>query len=162
MDMSTGRVVQINISHGGVPKLPVPSARVTALGIDGDAHHDTKHHGGPNAAVCLFSIEVIDRLRAEGHPISPGSTGENITVQGLDWTGVTPGTRLSFAGGVELEVTHYTTPCSTIRNSFRELAFRRIQQEDHPGQSRVYAKVVREGTVSINDQVTAHRSPQPK
>jgi hypothetical protein len=144
--MTRGHIAQINISKGGVPKLPVLAARVTALGLEGDGHNDTKHHGGPNAAVCLFSLEVIEQLRAEGHPIVPGSTGENVTVAGLDWPAIQPGVRLRFAGGVELEVMQYTTPCSTIRNSFTDLAFRRIKQEEHPGESRVYAKVLREGT----------------
>src|SRR5262245_38358188 len=130
--MNRGRIVQINISKGGVPKLPVLSARITTLGLEGDGQNDTKHHGGPNAAVCLFSLEVIERLRGEGHPIHPGSTGENITVAGVDWPAIQPGMRLRFSGGVELEVTQYTAPCSTIRNSFTDLAFRRIKQEEHP------------------------------
>jgi hypothetical protein len=33
----TGTIVQVNISRGGVPKLPVPQASVGPLGLDGDA-----------------------------------------------------------------------------------------------------------------------------
>ena len=150
-----GRVTHINISKGGVPKLPIPAARVAMLGLEGDGHNDTRHHGGPEAAVCLFSLEVIRRLQAEGHPISPGSTGENVTVEGLDWAAVQPGTLLHFEGGLELEVTQYTTPCSTIRNSFNHLDFRRIKQDLHPGESRVYARVIREGTIRPNEAVVA-------
>jgi MOSC domain-containing protein YiiM len=152
--MQRGRIHQINISSGGVPKLPVDAAVIAAGGLVGDGHDDTKHHGGPNAAVCLFSLEVIARLREEGHPIGPGTTGENVTLAGLDWPRVAPGCRLIFDGGVELEITQYTGPCATIRNSFRGLEFRRIKQELHLGESRVYARVIREGQLRTGEQVT--------
>ena len=50
--------------------------------------------GGPLAALCLYSLEVIQALQAEGHSIFPGSVGENITLSHLDWSRVTPGVRL--------------------------------------------------------------------
>jgi MOSC domain-containing protein YiiM len=152
--MPQGRVHQISISPGGVPKLPVQIAVVTGAGLVGDGHNDTRHHGGPHAAVCLFSLEVIRRLREQGHPIGPGATGENVTLEGLDWPRVVPGCRLGFEGGVELEVTRYTSPCATIRDSFRGLEFRRIQQDLHPGESRVYARVLREGQLRTGERVT--------
>lgn len=139
---------QLSISRGGVPKLPVPSARVGYLGIEGDGHDDVKHHGGPDRAVCLFSLEVISKLNDEGHPIAPGTTGDNITVAGVDWSAVVPGSRFVFERGVELETTQYTTPCSGIRDSFTGMKINRIKQDDHPGWSRVYARVVRAGTLS--------------
>jgi MOSC domain-containing protein YiiM len=149
-----GRVHQISVSRGGVPKLAVPRAMVRIEGIEGDGHNDTKHHGGPTAAVCLFALEVIENLRAEGHPIGPGTTGENVTVSGIDWSRVGPGSRIVFDGGVELEVTRYTEPCSTIRDSFTGLQFRRIKQDMHPGESRVYARVVREGEIGVGEGLT--------
>jgi len=42
-----GRVHQVSVSKGGVPKMPVPRAAVSATGLSGDAQNDTKHHGGP-------------------------------------------------------------------------------------------------------------------
>lgn len=149
---------QISVSNGGVPKLAVPSARITRTGVEGDAQHDRKHHGGPDRAVCLFSLEVIRRLNDEGHPITPGSAGENLTISGLDWPALVPGTRLDIgdaAAGPILEIVSYTEPCSTIRNSFAALEFRRIKQNLHPGESRVYARVVREGVASAGDACRA-------
>lgn len=66
-----GRVAQINVSPGGVPKLPVASAQVTAQGLVGDRQKNLKYHGGPDRALCLWSLEVIETLLAEGHPIAP-------------------------------------------------------------------------------------------
>jgi len=150
--MSVGRIHQISVSPGGVPKNAVPEARVLRDGLVGDAHHDHRH-GGPDRAMCLFSLEVIRRLQREGHPIAPGTVGENLTVEGLDWNQIRPGSRMVVGDGdgVELEVVAYTKPCSTIRESFTALEFRRIQQDLHPGESRVYARVLREGTVRMGD-----------
>jgi MOSC domain-containing protein YiiM len=150
---SSGRVHALNVSGGGVPKRPVPEAVVTATGLRGDVQADLRYHGGPQRAVSLYSLEVIDRLRAEGHPIVPGSAGENVTVAGLDWSLVVPGARLELEGGVVLEVASYCVPCGKIRPSFAGGAIHRINQEDHPGESRVYARVVAEGTVREGEGV---------
>ena len=40
-----GRVVQVNVSPGGVPKLPVSEARVGRNGLVGDAHDHNAVHG---------------------------------------------------------------------------------------------------------------------
>ncbi len=149
----TGRVASINVSRGGVPKRPVPSAGVTAAGVEGDAQSDLRYHGGPDRAVCLFSLEVIERLRAEGHPIAPGTAGENLTLGGLEWAAVSPGIRLAFDGGVVLEVVSYCEPCSKIQGSFLEGRIRRIDQERRPGESRLYACVLVPGTLRAGEAV---------
>ena len=148
-----GRVVQVNVSKGGVPKLPVPSAHVTRGGLSGDRQRDLRYHGGPERAVSCFALEVIERLAGEGHPIAPGSTGENLTLAGLDWTAVRPGARLAFAGGVELEVTDFAAPCPTIRRSFEGGEYERISDKRHPGESRVYCRVLVEGEVRAGENV---------
>lgn len=147
-----GRVVQVSVSPGGVPKRAVESAEVSRTGLVGDVQRD-KRHGGPERAVCVYSAELIGALRAEGHPISPGSVGENLTLEGVDWAAVRPGAKFVFGGGVELGVTSYTTPCSAIRGSFTEGAIMRIRHEDHPGWSRVYTRVFRTGTIRPGESV---------
>lgn len=154
MTHSTARILSINLSKGGVPKTAVARARVTAEGIEGDTQADRKHHGGPERAVSLFSFELIERLRAEGHPIAPGTTGENLTLVGLDWPALTPGTRLRFSGGVELEITSYANPCATIRESFKDLDSKRIKQDLHPGESRLYTRVLIPGAIEPNETIT--------
>ena len=131
---------------------------MTANGLRGDVQRDLRYHGGPERAVSLFSLDVLERLRAEGHPVEPGSTGENVTIAGLDWSLVVPGAQLELEGGVVLEVTRYCTPCGKIRASFAEGAIHRIHQEDHPGESRVYARVLAEGTVRTGSAVRLVRN----
>ncbi len=155
--MSTGppypHVHQINISDGGVPKLPVLEAKVSEQGLDGDRQRNLKFHGGPDRAVCLYSLELIERLQDEGHPIDPGATGENLTLSGLNWDEVCPGVRLTIGPELQLEVTSYTTPCHHNGRWFRDEEFSRIAQKLNPGWSRVYAKVLRGGIVRSGDVV---------
>ncbi|HSB42192.1 MAG TPA: MOSC domain-containing protein [Methylomirabilota bacterium] len=147
------RIVQISVSPGGVPKHAVPSARVTTQGVEGDAQRDRHHHGGPDRALCLYSRERILALQAEGHPISPGSIGENLTIEGLDWSRMTPGICLRLGADVLAQVTTYTAPCLNITASFRDRDCSRVSQKRHPGDSRVYARVLREGSLRSGDAV---------
>ena len=152
--MAHTSIFQINVSQGGVPKLPVRSAEVTELGLVGDTHNNTKVHGGPMRALCLYSLERILALQAEGHPIFPGSTGENLTLAGLDWDAVVPGVRLRLGDTVEIEVTQYTEPCPKITESFVGGDISRMQQDKHPGWSRVYVRVLTPGSIRVGDKVT--------
>jgi MOSC domain-containing protein YiiM len=147
----SGRIVQISVSAGGVPKLAVDVARITTVGVEGDAHRNREHHGGPDRAVCVYSLEAIRALVEEGHAVAPGTLGENVTVEGLDWSTVEPGSRLRLGAAVLLEVTRYTSPCFNIKAAFVGGEVGRISQKRHPGWSRVYARVLREGTIRTGD-----------
>jgi len=148
---SGARIVQLSVSNGGVPKKAVESVRVTALGLEGDAHRNREHHGGPERAVCLFAMETIRALQAEGHPLVPGALGENVTLEGLDWSAVQPGARVRLGAEVVVEITRYTTPCFNIRPAFRDGDYALVSQNRHPGRSRVYARVLETGTVRRGD-----------
>jgi len=148
-----GRLDAINMSRGGVPKRSVFEALVTAAGLDGDRQRDTRFHGGPDRALVLYSVEIIQALQREGHPIAVGATGENLTVAGVDWAQVTPGTALH-VGGARLVVTRYVTPCAKVAWCFLNDEFARIEHRLHPGWSRVAARVVGEGIVRVGDAVT--------
>ncbi len=148
-----GRIVQISVSPGGVPKTPVPSADVTSAGVEGDAHRDLEHHGGPDRAVCLFSLEQIRALQAEGHPVGPGALGENVTLEGIDWTRIAPGIRLRLGQQLVLEITRYTSPCLNIRPAFSHGDYSRVSEKRHPGWSRVYARVIVAGRIQTGDAV---------
>ena len=145
----TGHIFSLQISKGGVPKLPIRDAIVTELGLAGDKQRDRRYHGGPERAVCLFSLDEIVRLQAEGHPIYPGSTGENITLAGIDWTALDIGACLQLGDQVLIQISAYTVPCSNIAESFRDGEFKRISQKLHPGESRLYARVLRTGMLQV-------------
>ena len=116
--MKKGWIYQISVSGGGVPKVGVEAAEVTINGIVGDRQRNRRFHGGPRRADCLFSWEHIQALQGEGHPIYPGSIGENLTLAGLDWSQLVPGVCLRLGESVVLEITSYTVPCKNIVDSF--------------------------------------------
>jgi len=126
---------------------------VSRSGLEKDTQDDKKHHGGPERAVCLYSLERIRSLQTEGHPIDVGTAGENITVEGIDWDLLVPGVTIRIGDQVLLEVASFTNPCKTIRASFIAGEFIRIAQKLHPGWSRVYARVLREGQIRFGDPV---------
>jgi MOSC domain-containing protein YiiM len=121
--------------------------------LQGDDHKFPDIHGGPERAVCLFSLERILELQSEGHPIFPGAVGENITISGIDWKEVTPGQKLSLGKEVLIEITSYTKPCNSIPESFVDGKYQRISQKLYPGYSRVYARVLRPGRIRIGQLV---------
>ena len=154
MAITHPHVYQINVSDGGVPKLPVPEAYITVQGVAGDRQRSVQYHGGVDRAVCLYALEVIEALRAEGHAVAPGSCGENLTLAGLDWARLKPGDRLRIGADVWLEVTSYTVPCKQQTQWFKDRNFMRISQKKHPGWSRLYARVMAGGRVRPGDSVT--------
>lgn len=148
-----GRIFQLNRSDGGVPKTAVREAILTETGLEGDRQRDLRFHGGPQRALCLYALERILELQAEGHPIFPGSVGENLTIVGLDWEQVVPGSRLSLGDEVLIEITKPAGPCTKIAASFLDEDFRRISHKLRPGDARLYARVIRTGRLAVGQTV---------
>ncbi|MGB0908827.1 MAG: MOSC domain-containing protein [Nitrospirales bacterium] len=146
-------VYQINISNGGVPKRPIEQAYISGEGVDGDKQRNRVLHSGADHALCLYSLELIEALRREGHSIAPGSSGENFTISGLDWSILQPGDQLHIGDSVHIEMTHYAVPCRYNAQWFLRKDYKRISHKVHPGWSRIYAKVLAEGPVQRGDAV---------
>jgi MOSC domain-containing protein YiiM len=148
----SGVLHSINVSDGGVPKLPCGVGEVRFGGIAGDRQRDLRYHGGPLRAVSLYSLELIHALQNEGHALDVGSIGENLTLAGIAWERMVPGATVE-AGVVLLELTAYAAPCTNLLPYFRDGEFKRVSQKLHPGWSRLYARVLREGAIRIGDPV---------
>jgi MOSC domain-containing protein YiiM len=146
-------VYQVNLSGGGVPKLPVLEAVIATTGVEGDRQRNLNVHGGLDRALCLFSQDLIERLQDEGHSIDAGSSGENLTIAGLEWEKLKLGDQLQVGPDVQLEITNYTAPCDQNAQWFRDRDIKRISQKKNPGWSRLSAKVLREGVVRPGDVV---------
>jgi MOSC domain-containing protein YiiM len=150
--MAAAALVSINTSSGGVPKRPRHEARLTFGGLEGDRQRDLRHHGGPDRAVCLYSFERLRELQHEGHDVSIGTLGENLTISGLDWRLCTPGTRIH-VGDATLRLTSFAVPCRNLSAYFDGGQVGRVSQKLHPGWSRAYARVEREGQLHLGDEV---------
>jgi MOSC domain-containing protein YiiM len=143
-----GTLVQVNISSGGMPKLPVPSARVTRDGVGGDWQKNRKYHGGPNRAICLFSEELYAWLGEQGvEGLFNGAIGENFTTRGIALMDLSPGDRLRVGAECVIELTGVRKPCRQLKK----------WDERFPkpivGYSGWLAKVVAAGAVRAGDTI---------
>ncbi|MDH5372395.1 MAG: MOSC domain-containing protein [Acidimicrobiia bacterium] len=152
LTIGVGEVIQVSGSGGGLPKTPLLTARVDKSGVVGDRQASRRHHGAPFQALCLFSAEVIEDFAAQGHPITYGSAGENVTIRGLKWAGMRAGAELQI-GDVLCRLTAPAVPCSQNAPWFTDGDFTRLSHDKHPGHSRWYASVITGGAINPGDPV---------
>ena len=141
-----GVLAQLNVSNGGMPKLPVMFARVTAGGLEGDRQRNLKYHGGPDRAVCIYSEELYEWLREQGVNVTAGCVGENFTTRGLDLSRLNKGDRLR-VGQCVVEITNVRVPCSNLKKWDVDLP------ELIVGRSGWVAKVIEEGFAKPGDPI---------
>ena len=106
----SGRILQLNISPGGMPKHAILQAEITVQGILGDIQRNRKYHGGPDQALLLITQESLEEIKGKGFAVYPGALGENLTVSGLDRRQLRAGQRLR-AGQAIIEITRLRQPC---------------------------------------------------
>ena len=148
-----GRVDSLQASGGGVPKASIPAAEIGPDGVIGDVQGNRRNHGRPWQAICLYSSDLIEALRAEGHPIVAGGAGENLTVGGIDWSRMRGGLTITI-GDIVLLTSSPAAPCHKIGDCFTERHWGRIDHVERPGWARWYASVLSGGTVSSGAAVT--------
>ena len=144
----TGTIAHLHASKG-LPKKPIDHAVISWKGIDGDVQESRAHHGRPWQALCIWSTDAIDALRAQGHPIGPGFAGENITVAGVPAEAFRPGAHFRI-GTVRGFLTAYAIPCSQNNDWFLNKNFMAMSHE-RGNYSRLYAMVTTCGEISVGD-----------
>jgi MOSC domain-containing protein YiiM len=147
-----GAVAQINVSDGGVPKLPVERVTVGFRGLEHDRQRSRRHHGRVWQALCLYSTDAIATLQAQGHPIDAGSAGENFTISGVEWSTLRPGVRIRI-GEVLAELSVPALPCAHNARWFLDGDFSHMHHDRNYELTRWYARVLEDGTVTAGDPV---------
>lgn len=147
-------LVAINISPGGIPKLPIPKVEVTHDGLVGDGRAHAKHVKR-DRSISLLDEEILGDLRREGYVVGPGVLGENLTVRDLHSQTLSVGTCLRFAGGVELELTEPRKPCFVLDAVDPRL------KETTVGRIGWMARVVNPGWLAAGEAVVAGGSRSP-
>ena len=140
------KVISINISKGGVPKIPVDSVNITKKGLEGDEHNHEKHYR-LTQAVCIQDDEKLEELRSLGYPLFSGTGGENLTVSGLNVNSLPLGTILEFSKGVKLEITRTRPTCYVMDEIHPKL------KEDAADRHGMYAKVIKEGLLKVGEDI---------
>jgi MOSC domain-containing protein YiiM len=103
-----GRIVAVCMSKKkGTPKKDIGQAQAQVnWGLVGDAHADDWHR-----QVSLLAIESINKMRALGLKVRPGSFAENLTTEGLDLLALPIGSRIRVGDDVILEITQHGKIC---------------------------------------------------
>ncbi len=145
----------------GIVKLPMQGQhRVETLGLAGDQIVHTKHHGGPDQAVYLYTLEDYAWWEQElATSLAPGTFGENLTLQGCSSQTLNIGDRFQI-GEVLLEVTAARIPCGIFAGRMQDLNFvKRFRDAQRPG---AYCRVLNPGTLEAGQAVEFLPTSDPK
>jgi MOSC domain-containing protein YiiM len=140
-------LVQVNVSNGGMPKLPLLVARVTEDGVEGDWQKNRKYHGGPDRAICLYSEELYAALREHRVDVHNGDVGENFTTRGLDLQSLAKADRLRVGEQCVIQITAVRVPCRQLKKWYADLP-KLIE-----GRSGWVARVLEGGEVKPGDRI---------
>jgi MOSC domain-containing protein YiiM len=127
-------------------------ARLTRLGFDGDGVANTRYHGGPDKAVCVYSGAHYPRWEEElGRPLPAAAFGENLTLGAFEEDQLCIGDVLEL-GEAQVQVTQPRQPCRTpaLRLGCEDLVDRIIRT----GRCGFYLRVLDDGTVRPDDSLT--------
>lgn len=147
----------------GIDKRPAPGPwRIGALGLEGDAQAERKHHGGPDKALHHYPRDHYAAWRADLGEIAlfdaPGAFGENLST--LEWTedNVCVGDIVRF-GDALLQVSQGRQPCFKLSLRFdrRDMA-KRVQES---GRTGWYYRVLEPGMAQEGDRLEFVERHQP-
>lgn len=138
-----GQVRAVCISEKrGTEKHAVPEGRlVLNFGIENDAHGGNWHR-----QVSLLSYDRVKAFNQRGAGVGDGAFGENLVVEGIDFSSLPVGTRL-LVNDAELEITQIGKECHS-----HCAIYQRMGECIMPTQG-VFARVIREGTVRPGDKM---------
>ena len=138
-----GKVLAVCTSpKKGMPKTDVGSGQLKVdWGLEGDAHAGNWHR-----QVSLLAIESIDKMRAKGLTVGPGSFAENITTKGIELYTLPVGTRMRLGSSL-VEVTQIGKVCHDRCAIYQQAGDCVMPREG------IFVKVLEPGDVRVDDSV---------
>ena len=163
--VQTGRSAPLGperVPSGFVKTARADEVAVRWLGLDGDEQADLSVHGGPEKAVYAYASNRFPQWALEFPQLAPrftgGAMGENLTVDGLDETGICVGD-IHQVGSALLQVCQPRQPCFkfALRHDNKYLPKAMVRN----GFSGWYYRVLREGRLKAGDVLTLQDRPNP-
>jgi len=130
----------------GICKVPVSGPLLlTRLGFEGDGVGDTKHHGGPDKAVCVYSTDHYPYWQEiMGMKLPVAAFGENLSVRNLREEDICIGDIFEL-GTALVQVSQPRQPCKTLAARYgRDDMIRLVVASGYTG---FYLRVLKEGRV---------------
>ncbi len=126
----------------GTRKTEVPEAKLKRnWGIEGDAHGGNWHR-----QVSLLSLEKIKEFRKKGADVDFGAFGENLIVEGFDFSSLPVGSRFRI-GDAELEMTQIGKECHSHCAIYQTMGDCIMPREG------VFAEVRKPGRIRVGDEI---------
>ena len=126
----------------GTQKTEVPEADLKVnWGIEGDAHGGNWHR-----QVSLLSLEKIEAFREKGADVNFGAFGENLIVEGFDFSSLPVGSRFRI-GDAELEMTQIGKECHSHCAIYQTMGDCIMPREG------VFAEVRKPGRIRVGDEI---------
>jgi MOSC domain-containing protein YiiM len=141
------------VEKTGIFKFPADRpVKVTKLGLEGDIIVSKEHHGGPDQAIYVYGGADYQWWSRElGKEISPGTFGENLTIDELESAQFNIGDYLHI-NNVALQVTAPRIPCGTFAARMDHPQWvQRFRRAERPG---LYCRVIQENFVEAGDPVS--------
>ena len=144
-----------DVVRSGIRKRPVtaPDVVVSTVNITGDGQADLVNHGGVDKAVYCYSADNFpfweESIGYKGDG-QHAAFGQNLTVSGVDETGIHIGDRLQW-GEVLLEISQPRWPCFKLdMHSGVPLLMKRLIASGHSGW---YLRVIEPGTAPTSGEI---------
>ncbi len=145
----------------GICKAPVTGPlRLGKTGFAGvDGVGDGKHHGGPDKAVCVYSLDHYPYWEnVLGSRLAPAAFGENLTVSNLHEDAVCIGD-LFRVGTALVRISQPRQPCGTLAARYGRSELVKLVVAS--GRTGFYFSVMEEGIVTRGDElVLEQRDPR--
>ena len=135
----------------GVRKRNVGEAELQVdWGIVGDAHAADWHR-----QVSLLAMESIEKMRALGLNVGPGSFAENITTQGIDLLSLPIGSQVRVGDEAVLEITQHGKICHDRCAVYYQAGDCVMPREG------IFARVIKGGQVKAGDPIETVEATDP-
>lgn len=147
---------------------------LAGVGVAGDAHagplvqHRSRVVVDPSQPnlrqVHLIACELFEDLAANGHHVSPGELGENITTSGVDLHALAAGSVIRLGESALVGVTGLRNPCAQI-DAFQPGLLEQVSYRDAAGalvrRAGIMGMVLLGGIVRVGDGIEIATPPGP-
>lgn len=146
----------------GIKKYPVSNSFLTKTGFRDDEQGDLEHHGGENKALFMFSVKTYEEINRQCDTDfkidDVAYFGENIILSNISESDICVGD-IYILGETKIQITQPRQPCWKLSaNTDKKDMTKFIFQS---GLTGWYAKVLKEGSISIDDEFILEKRSYP-
>jgi MOSC domain-containing protein YiiM len=156
------RIASAKPWKSGIYKDPVLGRiHLSSENLAGDGQADLTVHGGPDKAVCVYSVDHYPLWREElgVEECGPGWFGENFSIEGHSETHVAIGDTYR-VGTAVVQISQPRAPCSKLGRRWNRLDMPKLVIES--GRTGWYLRVIEPGDVEQGDALTLVERPFPQ